>query len=265
MRIQVILSDSDLLQALKQRDPAAFQQANDRFLPTLWRFVYLKVSGDQHVAEDIVSETMLALVQAMSDPELVIENIGGWLRGVASHKVNDYFRAASRVRHLVDDVRQNDSHSRRPETPDEIAESEERRVEVRVVMEALTEQYRLALEWKYLDKLSVRQIAARWRTTEKAVESILFRARREFRDRMEQRAKNVEMMSISPAPKEVSDSSIAGDVDEDGCRESECSDEDDELSSEASSDCRCRTKFGQGVDVHANVARPLQSSDDAAE
>jgi predicted DNA-binding protein YlxM (UPF0122 family) len=54
-------------------------------------------------------------------------------------------------------------------------------------MDSMPEQYRMALEWKYLDQLSVREIAARWKMTEKAVESILFRARREFRDQMTQR------------------------------------------------------------------------------
>jgi RNA polymerase sigma-70 factor (ECF subfamily) len=49
-------------------------------------------------------------------------------------------------------------------------------------MDDLPEQYRLALEWKYIDGLSVRQIAERLALTEKAAESILFRARREFRE-----------------------------------------------------------------------------------
>ena len=37
------------------------------------------------------------------------------------------------------------------------------------------------LEWKYLDGLSVRDMAERLGETEKAVESVLYRARREFR------------------------------------------------------------------------------------
>ena len=47
-----------------------------------------------------------------------------------------------------------------------------------------TEQTRSALEWKYIDKLSVREIAERLDVTEKAAESMLFRGRREFRERM---------------------------------------------------------------------------------
>jgi DNA-directed RNA polymerase specialized sigma24 family protein len=39
-----------------------------------------------------------------------------------------------------------------------------------------------ALEWKYLDGLSVKEIAARLRLAPKAAESLLTRARRAFRD-----------------------------------------------------------------------------------
>ena len=53
-------------------------------------------------------------------------------------------------------------------------------------MDALSDQFRAALEWKYLERLSVRDMAARWGTTEKSVESILFRARGEFRRRLKQ-------------------------------------------------------------------------------
>jgi hypothetical protein len=48
----------------------------------------------------------------------------------------------------------------------------------------LPEQTRTAMEWKYIDKVSVREISQRMRITEKAVESILFRGRREMRERM---------------------------------------------------------------------------------
>jgi predicted RNA polymerase sigma factor len=51
-------------------------------------------------------------------------------------------------------------------------------------MDQLSDQYRLALEWKYVDQLSVREIAVRFGLTEKAAESILFRARRELREQL---------------------------------------------------------------------------------
>ncbi|MEQ9409197.1 MAG: sigma-70 family RNA polymerase sigma factor [Fuerstiella sp.] len=156
---------------------------SDCFLPSVWRFVYVRVNGDQHLAEDIVSETVLALIRAAADDGTDIQNPGAWLRSVASNKLTDHFRAAARVRHLLDEARKTAplSHEEDAFKGQELAE---RRAEIRAVMELLPEQHRMALEWKYLDRLSVREMAERMDTTEKAVESILFRARREFRERM---------------------------------------------------------------------------------
>jgi RNA polymerase sigma factor (sigma-70 family) len=175
------LNDSDLVERLRERDPAAFQCLAERYLPSVWRFVYTRVDGDSHIAEDIVSETVLSLVRAVSgESSAAIENPGGWLRSVANHKVQDHYRAVARVRHLIDDAK-NDPGSGEQDDPAKTQEQQERRAEVRRAMDELSDQYRSAIEWKYIDGLSVRKIAERWETTEKAVESILFRARREFR------------------------------------------------------------------------------------
>lgn len=177
------MNDSLLVQGLREQKPAAVQHLTECYLPSVWRFVYARVGRDSHLAEDIVSETVLALIRAAADPEADINNPGGWLRSVASNKVNDHFRAAARVQHLIDQARQTTEAADFTE-PSRNQEQEERRAEIRNVMDGLPEQHRLALEWKYIDKLSVRSIADRMDVSEKAAESVLFRARRDFRDRV---------------------------------------------------------------------------------
>lgn len=185
-RSEATLNNSALLSGLRSQDPTAVQDLSDHYLPSVWRFVYIKVQSDRHLAEDIVSETVLALIKAAADPEFTIQNPGGWLRTVASNKIADHFRAAARVQHLIDDAKQN---SETFDADDAAKQHEllERRNEIRNVMDELTDQQRTALEWKYVEKLSVREIAERLDTTEKAAESILFRARKDFRQRMQLR------------------------------------------------------------------------------
>ena len=48
-------------------------------------------------------------------------------------------------------------------------------------LDSLSERQRIVLEWKYLESLPVREMAERLGETEKAVEAVLYRARREFR------------------------------------------------------------------------------------
>lgn len=180
------MNHSILLDGLRTQDPAAVKDLSDHYLPSVWRFVYAKVNSDRHLAEDIVSESMLALIKAAADPELEMQNPGGWLRTVASNKIADHFRAAARVQHLIDDAKKN-SDTFDDEDAGKQHELKERRKEVRDVMDELSGQQRIALEWKYVEKLSVREIAERLNTSEKAAESILFRARKEFRQKMQLR------------------------------------------------------------------------------
>ena len=152
-------------------------------MPSVWRFVYFRVKRDQHLAEDIVSETVLALIRAVGVSEVEVLCPGAWMRSVAAHKMQDHFRAVARVQHLIDQAASvtHPAESRESTQPAQ-EEANEQRATVRKVMDDLPEPHRLALEWKYIDHLTVQQIADRMAITEKAAESILFRARREFRE-----------------------------------------------------------------------------------
>ena len=176
------MNDSELVQGLREQDPAAVRHLNECHLPSVWRFVYVRVNRDRHLAEDIVGETVLALVRAAA-ADTEIANPLAWLRSVASNKLRDHFRAVARVQHHIDRVARNTDSADENDAPRQ-QELSERRTEVLRAMDELPDQQRVALEWKYVDKVSVREIAGRLETTEKAAESILFRARRAFRERL---------------------------------------------------------------------------------
>ena len=185
------MDDSALVEGLRCRDPAAVRYLSETCLPSVWRFACARVRADRHLAEDIVSEAVLALLKAVADPTITIQSPMSWLRTVVANKVVDHFRAAARVQHLIEQVQvtqpQPDS-----QTASQQQQVSERRAEVREILESLPEQTRIALEWKYIDKASVREISDRMGLTEKAVESILFRGRREFRERILRQQKSEE-------------------------------------------------------------------------
>lgn len=179
----VVLDDSDLIERLSRKDAGAIRYLSECLLPSLWRFVYFRVKGDRHLAEDIVSETVLALVKAAAEsaPSILCPN--AWMRTVATHKVQDHFRAVARVQHLIDEAASATGRSEGVQPACEI-DLHERRLAIRKVMDELPDDHRLILEWKYIDQLTVHEISRRMATTEKAVESILFRARRDFRENL---------------------------------------------------------------------------------
>jgi RNA polymerase sigma-70 factor (ECF subfamily) len=68
------------------------------------------------------------------------------------------------------------------ERPDDALERRELTRLVQVALDTLPGRYGDVLEWKYIDGASVAEIAARLGSSDKAVESMLSRARRAFRE-----------------------------------------------------------------------------------
>jgi RNA polymerase sigma-70 factor, ECF subfamily len=174
------LSDAELLCRARLGESAAVQALYQRYLPAVWRFAFAQVRGDVHAAEDVTAETFLAAVRGLGglDPERVL--LAGWLMGIARHKLADRRREAERSERLRIELRNGEVES----TPAGSAaiEVEETRAEVGRIMAGLADEERLVLEWKYLEALPVCVIASRLGRTEKAVESLLYRARQAFRD-----------------------------------------------------------------------------------
>jgi len=176
------LTDVELLYGARQGDAEAWRTLYARYLPLVWRQAHALL-GDPHAAEDVTSEVMLALLRNIQNLQSEVPKLGGWLRAVVRCKAADHQRALIRSRakmsiaasRLEADGLQTQLG---PSAPLEVSETKSR---VHLVLDALPERQRIVLEWKYLDALSVREMAERLGETEKAVESVLYRARREFR------------------------------------------------------------------------------------
>jgi RNA polymerase sigma-70 factor (ECF subfamily) len=174
------LTDGELLRGAQQGDAAAWRTLYQRALPAVWRQAYALV-GDVDVAEDIASETMLALLKNIDRLQTDAPKIAGWLRVVVRCKVADHQRKVFRSRDKLSAVADAYSNGRAAGSPSAPLEAEETRIEVLRVLDELPDRQRIVLEWKYLDSLRVREMAERLGESEKAVETVLYRARREFR------------------------------------------------------------------------------------
>jgi RNA polymerase sigma factor (sigma-70 family) len=175
------LSDAELLRRVQGGDLEAWSALYERFLPTVWGYVYARVPDDRHLAEDIVSETMLALVRQISQLDPSGGSLSGWLRQVARHKLIDHRRKSGRADRAARVAAQESLPQQAHSGGAASLETEETKVHVIRVMDELPDEERLVLEWKYLERLSVREIAHRLGRSEKATASLLYRARRSFR------------------------------------------------------------------------------------
>ncbi len=145
----------------------------DRALPDVYG--YLVHRTGRTTAEDLTSETMLAAVRAMSHgppQELSI----AWLIGIARHKLADYWRSEARERrHLA---------ALSAEPPDLVGDTatfEPGRASA--ALAALNPSQRLALTLRYVDGLSVAEVARLVERSHTATETLLARSRSAFRHR----------------------------------------------------------------------------------
>ena len=180
---------SDLTQArrLIAGDETAFEEFFAGYFPRLYRFARARVGGNEDVAEDIAQATLIRAVNKLHTyrGEAALFT---WLCTLCRREIAGWHSRAGRVTEvpLVDD------HPPTRAALEALAmfggdpEDELRRRElselVRATLDHLPGRYGDALEWRYIEGLSVSDIAARLSVSYKAAESLLSRARQAFRD-----------------------------------------------------------------------------------
>jgi RNA polymerase sigma-70 factor (ECF subfamily) len=149
----------------------------DRALPQVYGYLRARVPSDA-VAEDLTAETFLAAVQAVKAatvPKLTI----AWLVTVARNKLVDHWRREARDESklaLASD-----------EAVDDSLDQHFERMRAREVLAELGAHHRAALTLRYLDGLSVPEVANQLGRTVHATEALLVRARNAFRARYAER------------------------------------------------------------------------------
>jgi len=181
--------ERDLVRRMLAGDEDAFDRFFDGHFSRLYRFALPRLGRDADAAEDIVQVTLCKAVAALKSyrGEAALFT---WLcticrRTIAAHherrgrrpEQSSLIEDSPEIRAALDSL---------AATLGQDPESQFDRAEVarlvQVTLDTLPRSYGDALEWKYLQGLSVKEIAARLGLGAKAAESLLTRAREAFRD-----------------------------------------------------------------------------------
>lgn len=163
-------NDDKDVTAVPDRPDVTLLALYDRALPQVYGYLMGRC-GDRTVAEDLTSETFLAVAAARQDAPLTI----AWLIGVARHKLVDHWRWQARHERLLEAVEGSFAEV------DDPWDVELDRWRAGEVLSRLAPQHRAALTLRYLDGLSVPEAAAILERSVTATEALLVRARRQFR------------------------------------------------------------------------------------
>lgn len=133
---------------------------------TAWRIL-----GHVEDTEDVVQETLLELLRAMRRGE--IQNCGGFIRRVVTHRALDRLRRRRRNARLSDDV-----EAREVEQPSRIAETREMALRLRNALSTLPRRQAQVLSMRCFAEMSNPEIARALNIRVEAVAVAYHKARR---------------------------------------------------------------------------------------
>lgn len=172
------LEDVSLALEIVSGNEASLRIFYDKYLPIVEKLVRYRVYEVEE-AKDIVLEILMASIEALRDFS-GRSSLKTFVYAIARHKIVDYYRK-KKVKQIF--------FSKLPEIGaviSRIASSEDElekifiKEKIEKVMRALRPEERIILICKYVNGLSVFEIARKLSFTIKAVESRLFRARKAF-------------------------------------------------------------------------------------
>jgi RNA polymerase sigma-70 factor (ECF subfamily) len=169
-------------------DERAFDEFFEGHFPGLYRFAMTRLNHDEDAAEEVAQATICKAITKLGTyrGEAALFT---WLCTFCRHEISTYFkrnRMETRSVNLVEDAPEVraalESSAGMFEGPARAFDRAEIGRLVQVALDQLPPHYGNALEWKYLEGLSVKEIASRLQLSPKAAESLLTRAREAFRD-----------------------------------------------------------------------------------
>lgn len=183
--------DRRLAERLIKGEEAAFNEFFNSYFSRLYRFAVTRMRDDD-MARDIVQQTLCRALRKI-DTYRGEAALFTWLCQICRSQLSDYFehqnRHAKRFVPVEDDPHIQaalDAMASPDADPELVAGRSEVSRLVQVVLDRLPVRYGDALEWKYVEGLSVDEIASRMNLQHGAAQSLLQRARLAFREMFEE-------------------------------------------------------------------------------
>jgi RNA polymerase sigma-70 factor (ECF subfamily) len=183
--------DRRLAERLSKGEESAINEFFNTYFSRLYRFAATRMRDDD-AARDSVQQTLCRALRKI-DTYRGEAALFTWLCQICRSQLSDYFeyqgRQAKRFVPVEDDPHIQaalDAMASPDADPQLVAGRSEISRLVQVVLDRLPVRYGDALEWKYVDGLSVDEIAQRMNLQHGAAQSLLQRARLAFREMFEQ-------------------------------------------------------------------------------
>ncbi|MCK5510542.1 RNA polymerase sigma factor [Candidatus Parcubacteria bacterium] len=171
------IKDKILYLRLKQKDKDAFVKAYDSYIDDIYRFIYFKV-GSKEDAEDITSQVFLKSWDYIQNNNLLeYKTIKPFFYRVARNIIIDYYRSKSDKENIsinneenrIDIIDEKIDLNKEVDLKNDIKNLQE-------AMQELKNEYREVLLLRYINELSVKEIAVILEKNKGNVRVLIYRA-----------------------------------------------------------------------------------------
>jgi RNA polymerase sigma-70 factor (ECF subfamily) len=167
------LAEKILFLRVKNKDHEAYGQFYDLYVDRIYRFIFFKINSEDD-AKDLTSEVFLKTWQYIKDNRNV-KNLNAFIYMVARNSVIDFYRSRSKKQETEELI--GESHNNISD--DSLLLQKMKEFEVADLLKALNtlkDEYREIIILRYLDELSVKEIALVLKKSPGAVRILVYRA-----------------------------------------------------------------------------------------
>lgn len=173
-------TEAQLLEQARRFDPDALRALHNRLYEPVQRYVHFKVS-DPQASEDLTSEVFLRMLEALKKGKQWKTTPDAWIFGIARNVVADHYRKTSRRNEVVLDERLAMPDEQNPTQRVIVAEEHE---ELAQAITVLTDEQRDVVLLRFMEGLSINDVAEAMGKTPGAVKGLQHRALRALSEAM---------------------------------------------------------------------------------
>ena len=173
-------TEAQFLEQARRFDPDALRALHNRLYEPVQRYVHFKVS-DPQVSEDLTSEIFLRVLEAFKQDKMWKTTPDAWIFGIARNVVADHYRKTSRRNEVVLDERLAMPDEQTPTQRIIVAEQHE---ELAQAITVLTDEQRDVVLLRFMEGLSINDVAEAMGKTPGAVKGLQHRALRALSEAM---------------------------------------------------------------------------------
>jgi RNA polymerase sigma-70 factor (ECF subfamily) len=162
-----------LLERAGRADPHALSQIYDQYVNRIYSYIYHRV-GQAEQAEDLTGQVFMRMLEAVRTGQGWKTSFSGWLFRIAHNLVIDFYRRRGRASFV--DIDEAPPIIATADDPSRRVQAALDREDLRAALGQLTEEQAQVITLRFLEDLSIAEVAAIMGKNEGAIKALQYRA-----------------------------------------------------------------------------------------